>query len=371
MSNDEIAPEPRERFLTADHDSRRSTLRALWVALATAVTFTAFGYVTAHVHSVRAGSPWQDDPYDVGVSFTLFLVPALVVLTAVRALLYRRGEPQPVYRAEQLLRAAGLSVLLVGATALLDWAAVALRADRARWDQGTPWMIAALALLTAGTVAAFVLLWHALRRLPAQGRRRPDGDWLGDLAVLALRLASHLPDTGVQLAARLLSDAVIDWIRRHVVALAAAASLAAGLAQSAAQAIGEGWTSPLLFVLSVGVAGGGYFAFCMCCNAVLRIAVPQATRADHGANSGPESAPGGGTSVVTKRGSRASKSRAVRHAAVAASFAMPVALALHGVLWPLVGQSGQVDSAAKAAAIVFTSAAAAGVVAFGTSFARS
>lgn len=349
MSNDETEPEPRQRLLPADHDSRPSTVRALWVSLAVAVAFTAFGYVTAHIHSVRAGSPWQDDPYDAVVSFTLFLIPALVALTAVRALLYRRDEPQPVYRVEQLLDAARLSVALVGATVLTDWAAVTLRADRTLWDQETRWMIAALVPLTVGVCAAFVLLRRARGRLPAGDRRSKDGDWLDDLVVLALRLTSLLPGQGQALTARLLSGAATDGIRRHIVAVAATASLAAGLAHSGAEAIGEGWTSPMLFVLSLGVASGGYFAFCMCCNAVLRIAVPRAADAD--ASSG-------------------TRARAGRHAAVAASLAMPVSLGMRGVLWHVIGQSGPLDSAGKAAALGFTSAAAAGVVAFGASIAR-
>ena len=66
--------------------------RALWSTAGMVVVFTAFAVVTTQVKTVRAGSPWQDDPYDGVVSFTVFLVPALAFLIAVRVGLSRRFD---------------------------------------------------------------------------------------------------------------------------------------------------------------------------------------------------------------------------------------------------------------------------------------
>jgi hypothetical protein len=55
-------------------------MRALWVSVAGAGAFTAFAWVTTQDKSVRAGSPWQNDPYDGMLPFAEFLVPALAVL---------------------------------------------------------------------------------------------------------------------------------------------------------------------------------------------------------------------------------------------------------------------------------------------------
>jgi hypothetical protein len=97
---------PDPAALPAGCRARTAAVPALWASLAGAIAFTAFAYVTTQDHAVRAGSPWQDDPYDGVVSFTEFLVPALAMLIAVRALLLRRPEPQPVFRVKDAPRGA-------------------------------------------------------------------------------------------------------------------------------------------------------------------------------------------------------------------------------------------------------------------------
>lgn len=155
------------------HHARRATTPALWVSVAGAAAFTVFAGLTTQDHAARAGSPWQNDPYDRVVSFTEFLVPALTALILVRASLLRGHAPQPVFRITQLLRAAFASTLLVAAAVITDWLALALRADRPLWNDGLPWLVAALALLTATAAAGLVLQWRAFRRLPSRDPQRP------------------------------------------------------------------------------------------------------------------------------------------------------------------------------------------------------
>ncbi|MEZ0094912.1 hypothetical protein [Streptacidiphilus sp. EB129] len=347
-------------LLPADHPARPSAALALRFSLATAVVFTVFAYVTTQLHAVRAGSPWQDDPYDAVVSFTLFLVPALAGLTAVRAVLYRRRGPQPVYRVDQLLRAAVLATSLVAATVLTDWAAVAVRADRGLWNDGTPWLITALIPVTAAAVAGLTLERRAFRRLPSTDRHRPDGhrpashrpdgDWLDDLALAVDALTARLPDPIRRSASLLDSRAAAGFARTHIVALAATASLSAGLALAGGQAVGEGWPGPLLFLIEMSVHAGGFFAFCMLCNAVLRIAVPRSV-----------DGPSPGTP---------SRRRATRHAITAAALAIPLSGALRDPVRSLIGQGDRTDSATQLAWLVLAGALLTGTLTFAVSIAR-
>ncbi|MFF2141625.1 hypothetical protein [Kitasatospora sp. NPDC058190] len=281
----------------------RTQRRALWGALALAVGFTGFAYVTTQARTLRAASPWQADPYDTVVSFTLFLVPALTALTAVRASLCRGGGPQPGYRVDQLLRAARLGVALVAATVATDATAAALRAERELWDARTAWLIAALLPLAAGAGWCLVLLRRAGREVPPEERRRPGGDWLDDLVLLAAPLA----DLGV----------ATRFLRRHIVAAAAGLSLLAGALVVTGQAGGEGWPGWQLALAELTVFFSGFFAFCLLCDALLRIAAMPRR-------------PGAG-----------------RAAAFAAAAAVPVSGGLRDALWSLVGLPGAVDSAVR------------------------
>ena len=159
-----------------------ATRRALGSTLVAATAFTAFAVITTQDKAVRAGSPWQNDPYDGVVSFTGLPVPALVILIALRAALLRRSGPQPVFRIDQLLRASLVCALLIAVTVVTDAVAAAVRADRPLWTVVTAGLIWSLVPLAALTVAALVVLHRARRLLPTE---QAAGDWIDDLAVLA------------------------------------------------------------------------------------------------------------------------------------------------------------------------------------------
>jgi predicted dienelactone hydrolase len=341
--------DPDVKVLPAGHRARSAVASALWASVAGAVAFTVFACVTTQVKGVRAGSPWQDDPYDGVVSLTEFLVPTLAVLVVARALLIRRREPQPVFRVTQLLRAAFVCTLLVTATVTTDWLAVVLRADRPLWDEGTPWLIAALVPLTAAAAAGLLSQWRAFHRLPPRDGRRPDGDWLDDLAALIDALAARLPHAGRRLASRLSRGGAIGFVRRHIVAFAAGAGLAGGLLGTTAQALGEDWTSPLLFLTATLIGAGGFFALSMICNTVLQIAVP------HG--------PG-----RTRPGSSTRVRRSARVAVIAGALAMPISAMSRSGIRPVLGGGGEPDVPLLLAVITFTGAVVITVLVFGISF---
>jgi hypothetical protein len=337
----EGAEGPEIAVLPVDHPARPAVALALRVALAGAVVFTAFAYVTTQVRAVRAGSPWQDDPYVGVVSFTKFLVPTLAVLIAVRVLLHRRAEPHPVFRTAQLLRAAFVCTLLVAATTAVDWLAVALRADHVLWNDGTPWLVAALVPLTVAAVAALVCEVRAFRRLPLRDGHVPGGDWLDDLAVLAETIAVRLPPAGARLAVRFARGGAIAFTRGHIVAVAALASLAAGLAIGLMQALGEHWTSPVLFLTFIAIGTGGFFAFSVICNTVLRITVPR----------GPAST------------GRVRRSALV--AVTAGALALPASAVLRDGIWTALGRHGEIGNAGQLAVITFSGGLSIAVLVFG------
>ncbi|MGW4567857.1 hypothetical protein ACWEN3_37590, partial [Streptomyces sp. NPDC004561] len=70
----------------------RAALTAIWTALSTAGLFEVLSLLESQDKTVRATSPWQDDPYDVFVSFAIFAVPMLAGVIVLRMF----GEARPV-----------------------------------------------------------------------------------------------------------------------------------------------------------------------------------------------------------------------------------------------------------------------------------
>ncbi|MEC3952412.1 hypothetical protein VMT65_05130 [Nocardia sp. CDC153] len=267
--------------------------------------FIVFAWTTTQAKTVRAASPWQDDPYDVVVSFTEFVVPAVLLLMALRMLLWRNDQPQPAFRVAQLARTAAASTGLVALTAATDWIAVAVQADRTAWTATiTPALITALAVLTAVTAAGLTMQRKALRLMVSQ--RVHDGDWLDDIEPLAALLTG-----GRAIVRPSHYRSVATFIRRHDIAVLAATAVSAGAAVTASQAIGEEWTDPRLVVFAMVVATSGFFGMAMLGNHILVFAAP------------------------VPRPNRIH--RAVRAAATAAALAVPATVGLRDAIWSLLG----------------------------------
>ncbi|MFI6600883.1 alpha/beta hydrolase family protein [Nonomuraea sp. NPDC050536] len=190
--------------------------RALRWCMASAGAFTTLILLTTQSRAVRVFSPWQDDPYDVVISATELLVPALALAIAIRA----RVRPA----SGDLLRGARVVLVAVVATAVTCWASVAAgaHADVRGWQQQL--LIAGLAVVTLSAVPLAV----ALRR--AGPATRDDTDWVEDFLTAVARL--RIP---------------VGWARRLAQVLRAHRILAAVLLATAvsgwlalAEAIGDG-----------------------------------------------------------------------------------------------------------------------------------
>jgi hypothetical protein len=72
----------------ADENGRASPAVIL-ASLGTACLFEVLTVLATQDKTVRAASPWQDDPYDAVVSLTQFAVPMLALVIALRLLAWR------------------------------------------------------------------------------------------------------------------------------------------------------------------------------------------------------------------------------------------------------------------------------------------
>jgi hypothetical protein len=203
---------------------------------------------------VRAVSPWQGDPYDTAVSLTLFTVPVLAALIALRLLLWPAAGQSD--RAQQLIRAVAVLAAMVGLTAGAEWAAVAVGAHRASWNWMTAALIAALAVVSALTVLLAALLARAFRSRPAEGWRH---DWLGDLFLLAALVP------GIR---RWANRDCAAWVRLHAVSVFAGLSALAGVAEVSGMIIGEQWRDPVLISWAILVVTAADLSCCLVGNAV-------------------------------------------------------------------------------------------------------
>jgi hypothetical protein len=232
-------------------------MRPAIVALGSAVLFEALTVLATQDKSVRAVMPWQDDPYDVLVSFAMFAVPMLVAAIALRLPAWRAPGGQD--RAQQTARAAGTVTAVIGMTLAAQWAAVAARAHAPEWNRWTAVLVAGLTVQSLLTLAVGIRLWQ--RRSP-RGRQWQH-DWLEDVM------------------RRFLTPPTLARIRAHATAVFVTLSLLAAAALTGAQAIGEGWTDPLLIAWMFTVLTSTNFAFCVLSNAVAGfIARPPITRTE-------------------------------------------------------------------------------------------
>jgi uncharacterized RDD family membrane protein YckC len=81
------------------------------------VVFLALFVFSAELPSVRAHSPWAEDPYDVVISFAALLVPLVAVLTFVRCQRWRGLAPMPAPALRQVMRGVGVVLLAISVLA--------------------------------------------------------------------------------------------------------------------------------------------------------------------------------------------------------------------------------------------------------------
>ncbi|MFD8395373.1 hypothetical protein ACFV2N_40810 [Streptomyces sp. NPDC059680] len=248
-------------------ENGRASSAVVWASLGAAGVFEALTVLETQDKTVRAASPWQDDPYDVVVSLAQFAVPMLALVIALRLLAWR--APGGAERVRQTARAAGAMVTLVGLTVVSEWAAVIARTPASSSGTWASVLIGGLVVNSVLTVVAAVSLGRCHRWRRSSGGWR--NDWLGDAVFLCRRIPILRRWVG--------PDAAV-WARRRALTVFITLSTLAAAAITGAQAVGERWTDPLLVVWMLIVVATSNLTFCVISNAVAGfIARPPRTRA--------------------------------------------------------------------------------------------
>lgn len=294
---------------TADPAARRRLI-AIVMSLVTATLFETLTVLGTQDTTVRAASPWQDDPYDAVVSLAQFTVPMLGLVAGLRLTCWRLpGSPD---RAHQMLRAAAAMTALVAVTAGFEWAAVAGGAHRYSWNGWTQALLAGLVATSLLTVIVVVFLVRC--RYPRGSAGRWRHDWLGDMVLLGQRLPVIRGWPTANAA---------TWVRRHAMRVFVIVSVSAAALIVGALAVGEQWTDPALIAWAFTVVATSNVAFCVISNTTAGfIARPPRTR-------------------VRRR---------LETAVVLGCLTVQISVALRDILWSLIG-SGPLDSVLVLAAL--------------------
>ncbi|WP_069466648.1 hypothetical protein [Actinacidiphila rubida] len=231
----------------------QAALAAVGAGLGTAVLFEPLSLLATQDKSVRAASPWQDDPYDAVVGLAEFAVPVLALVIALRLTVWwAPGGPD---RAQQTVRAAGAATAFAALAAGFEWAALLggrHRADRDGWTWLLTGGLAAVSLLVLGTARLLVR-----GRSPLGSSAGWRHDWLGD----ALLVTGRVP-----VLRRWAAPGAAAWVRAHAWTVFVTLSVCAAAALTAAQAVGERWTDPLLIAWMLVALTASHLAFCVVSN---------------------------------------------------------------------------------------------------------
>ncbi|MFI7589160.1 hypothetical protein ACIB24_19015 [Spongisporangium articulatum] len=313
--------------MNLDERTRSAALGVIIRNLAFALLFWLTLEATKGIGAVYAHEPWQDDPYDAGVSFMLTAVPFLTGLCLLRLTLFT--GPVPPRRALDVLRTLRIQAVLIAGTLLLEWSAVAVGAHRASWDVGTRLLIGLLAGLSVTTGAALVDLSRAVRRLRACPDHRTGPDWVTDLVVVGRGFSRHAGILASPLARSVdtLEALVARPLHRHPVVTAGWLAALGGLVIGVPQIVLERY-GPELALLFVVINAASLFTLFVVVGFLLQ-AVPTSGRV-----------------------------RALPAAAVTACIALPGAATFRDALWAVTG----VDGGAATVDTLWTTCAAAAAV---------
>ena len=248
------------------------------------MAYAAVFFVTTQIESVRAASPFGDDPWDVVVSYGVIFLAIVVAATGVRSLRHRGPILEPAIAA-RIRTGVAMALLTIGVTLVSDLSALVLAAlpDPAAARDGRLALIVGLLVVSGvATGAATALLVRAasMARRTMSTDDAIEPDILDDLLGLARDGASVIPR--VRGTADRLTSTVERFLttspaspRRHRLAFGVLAAVGAGLAYTEWHAIVEGaWASLLVAVLFATLTAGGVLAVYVATLGPLRLIRP-------------------------------------------------------------------------------------------------
>jgi hypothetical protein len=260
-------PVPASGLIPVGDPARELTRRGVLAMLVAAIGFVVFASATSHIAAVRAVTPWQDDPYDAVVSFTLFFVPLAAGLMLLRVPLCRRGQRLPASRISGIQRAGTIVAISIGATLVVDWSAVVVGAQRASWTGATTAAVSGLGLLTLVLIGAVALHSYAVMSFRRQRWPEAGPDWLDDAVTLFVLTCTRIhPRFGAAARGSAFLIEGANGVRGHPVVTTVSASILFGLTLSLGEVIGEGGASTAptairVFILFGVIGAAGMAAF--------------------------------------------------------------------------------------------------------------
>ena len=273
------------RIGSGPDDPTRSTRLAANAGAIAVVAYAAFFFVTTQIKSVRAASPFGDDPWDVVVSYGVIFLAIVAASTGVRSLRHRGPALEPAVAA-RIRTGVAMALVTIGLTLVSDVASLVFAPlpDLAAARDGRLALIVGLLLVSGvATAAATALLARAASIAPPMTAPTEDAiepDILDDLLGLARHGAVLIPPArGI---AERLTSTVERFLatsaaspRRHRFAFGVLAAVAAGLAYTEWHAIVEGaWASVFVAVLFATLTSGGVLAVYVATLGPLRLIRP-------------------------------------------------------------------------------------------------
>jgi hypothetical protein len=162
-----------------------ATRRAGNLAALSALAFVILFWVSSEIASVRAQSPWSEDPWDAVLSVAVLVLPFVAIVTFVRAQRWRGSVPVPTFAHQQVLRGIGVSLALIGVGTAAAASALLAGVRSAGWGTATPLLGGLVALNVALWVGAVTGLIPAWRALPPIRPSTAEPDALDDAIALA------------------------------------------------------------------------------------------------------------------------------------------------------------------------------------------
>lgn len=259
----------------ATRATRLAANAALFAVLAWAVLF----YVTTQLASVRAASPFADDPWDAVASYAAIFLPLVVGVTGVRSLRHRGPHLEPAI-ARRIRTGVTIALLTIGLNLVSDAAALLVVPTSAA-DGRFALIIGLVIVTSAMTLAAVVFLLQSRRFTAGPAASNPaEPDILDDLLGLA-RVAAGAVRPIKRPTERLV--AALDRFlvtsaaspRRHRLVFGLLAAAAFGLAFSLWHGIAEGpWISLVAFLIFAALGGAGLLVIYLLALVPLRLIRP-------------------------------------------------------------------------------------------------
>ena len=263
----------------------RSTRLAANAGAVAVVAYAALFFVTTQIKSVRAASPFGDDPWDVVISYGVIFLAIVVAATGARSLRHHGQTLEPA-TAARIRTGVAMAVMTIGVTLVSDLSALVFAPlpDPAAAHDGRLGVIVGLLVVSGVTTAAAIALLVRAAAI-ARGRTAPtevptEPDILDDLLGLARDGAALIPpmrgiaDRMTSVVERFLASSPASP-RRHRLAFGVFAAVAAGLAYAQWHAIVEGaWGSLSVAALFAALTAGGVLAVYIATLGPLRLIRP-------------------------------------------------------------------------------------------------